>query len=68
MWTPGKSVEYKQKRCINQARQGMLALNREWLAMGELSHPENSHWFGRTLDLVGANGVGLFYLAIAAGA
>ena len=64
---PGKSVEYKQKRCINQARQGMLALNLEWLAMGELSHPENSHWFGAHLDLVGANGVGLFYLAMRRG-
>jgi dienelactone hydrolase len=64
---PGKAVEYKQKRCINQARQGILSLNLEWLSYGELSHPENRHWFGAHLDLVGANAVGLFYLAMRKG-
>ncbi len=64
---PGKSIEYKQKRCINYARRGMLALNLEWLAFGELAHPENSHWFGAHLDLVGANTLGLFYLAMRKG-
>ena len=33
---PGKTVEYKQKRCINFARHGMLALNLEWFSFGEL--------------------------------
>ncbi len=64
---PGKAVEYKQKRCINQARQGMLALNLEWLNQGELSQPENRHSFGAHLDLVGANAYGLFYLAMRKG-
>ncbi len=64
---PGKAVEYKQKRCINQARQGILSLNLEWLSFGELSHPENRHWFGAHLDLVGANAAGLFYLAMRKG-
>ncbi len=64
---PGKAVEYKQKRCINQARQGILALNLEWLYFGELAHQENAHWFGAHLDLAGANGVGLFYLAMRKG-
>ena len=64
---PGKSIEYKQKRCINLAKHGMLALNLEWLAFGELSSPENLHWFGAHLDLVGMNGVGLFYLAMRRG-
>jgi dienelactone hydrolase len=64
---PGKAVEYKQKRCINQALNGMVALNLEWLMFGELSHPENVHWFGAHLDLVGANSVGLFYLAMRKG-
>ena len=27
----GKAVKYKQLRCINQAKRGMLALNVEWL-------------------------------------
>jgi len=64
---PGKAVEYKQKRCINNARQGILSLNLEWLAFGELSQPENRHWFGAHLDLAGANAVGLFYLAMRKG-
>ncbi len=63
MGPEGKAVEYKQKRCINQARMGILSLNLEWLAYGELSNPENEHWFAAHLDLAGANGVGLFYLA-----
>lgn len=64
---PGKSVEYKQKRCINQALRGIVALNLEWISFGELSHPENAHWFGAHLDLVGANAAGLFYLAMRKG-
>ena len=64
---PGKAVEYKQKRCINFARHGILALNLEWFSYGELSGRENDHWFGAHLDLVGANGVGLFYLAMRKG-
>ena len=64
---PGKAVEYKQKRCISLARRGFLALNLEWLGCGELLHPESSHWFGAHLDLVGANAIGLFYLAMRKG-
>ncbi|MEX2260508.1 MAG: hypothetical protein WD696_01080 [Bryobacteraceae bacterium] len=64
---PGKAVEYKQKRCINQARQGIMSLNLEWLSYGELGHAENRHWFGGHLDLVGANSLGLFYLAMRKG-
>ena len=64
---PGKSVEYKQKRCINFAKRGILALNLEWLAFGELAHKENQHWFGAHLDLVGTNELGLFMLAMRKG-
>ncbi len=64
---PGKSVEYKQKRCITFARHGILALNLEWFAFGELNQTGNQHLFGHDLDLVGANGVGLFYLAMRKG-
>lgn len=63
----GKAMEFEQKLCINQALRGMIALNLEWLGMGELSSKENSHWFGPDLDLVGMNGVGLFYLAMQRG-
>ncbi|HEV2493784.1 MAG TPA: prolyl oligopeptidase family serine peptidase [Terriglobia bacterium] len=64
---PGKAVEYKQKRCINFARHGILALNLEWFDFGELAQPENSHWFGAHLDLVGADSLGLFYLEMRRG-
>ena len=33
----GKQYPPKQIRCINQAKRGMLALNIEWLGMGQLS-------------------------------
>ncbi len=64
---PGKAVEYKQKRCIQFARHGILALNLEWLSFGELGSKENQHWFGGHLDLAGLNEVGLFYLAMRKG-
>ena len=64
---PGKSVEYKQKRCITFARNGILALNLEWLSFGELGHEWNDHSYGAHLDLVGANELGLFYLAMRKG-
>jgi dienelactone hydrolase len=64
---PGKSVEYKQKRCITFARHGILALNLEWFAFGELNQTGNQHAFGHALDLAGANGIGLFYLAMRKG-
>jgi hypothetical protein len=37
---PGKTVEYKQKRCITFARHGILALNLEWLSYGELDRKD----------------------------
>lgn len=63
----GKAVEYKQKRCINFAKRGILALSLEWLAFGELTHTENLHLFGAHLDLVGTNELGLFVLAMRRG-
>ena len=63
----GKAVEHKQKRCVNQARRGMLALSLEWFAFGELTSPENDHSFVGHLDLAGANGLGLFYLEMRRG-
>lgn len=63
----GKAVEHKQKRCINQARHGMLALSLEWIGFGELASAENAHNNIGLLDLAGANGAGLFYLAMRRG-
>jgi dienelactone hydrolase len=64
---PGKTVEYKQKRCITFAQNGVVALNLEWLGFGELSAKGNSHWYAGHLDLVGTHELGLFYLAMRKG-
>jgi dienelactone hydrolase len=67
----GKAIEYQQKRCINFAKRGILALSLEWLEYGELFDPENTqkdrHWAAGYLDLVGANALGLFYLEMRRG-
>ena len=63
----GKAAVYKQTRCINNALQGMFALSLEWLNLGELLTPENDHWYGAHLNLVGASATGLFYLAMRKG-
>jgi dienelactone hydrolase len=63
----GKAAEFQQEMCINEALRGMMALNLEWLGMGELFDKQNAHWFGAHLDLAGANAEGLFYLAMRRG-
>jgi hypothetical protein len=64
---PGKAFEFKQKRCINYALRGMIALSPEWPAFGELTETGNLHEFAAHLELIGANGVGLFYLGMRKG-
>ena len=63
----GNLVEYEQKRCINFAKQGMLALSLGWLGYGEHGQQENNHDFGAHFDLVGSNSLGYFYLAMRRG-
>jgi len=63
----GKAAKYEQKRCINNALQGMYALSLEWVGMGEMARPENDHWNGSHLNLVGASPTGLHYLALRRG-
>jgi dienelactone hydrolase len=63
----GKAVAHKQKRCINYARRGILALSLEWFDFGELNQPGNSHNNLRLLDLAGYNGAGLFYIEMRRG-
>jgi len=62
----GKAMDYKQARCINLAKRGMLALNTEFIGMGELradlEHNRIAH-----LDLCGIAGIAVFYLAMKRG-
>ncbi len=59
----GKAIGYKQARCINLAKRGMLALSTEFIGMGELSmnlpHSRIAH-----MDLCGKAGIAIFYLAM----
>lgn len=63
----GTAVEYEQKRCINFAKRGIVALNLGWMEFGELAQPENAHDYAADLDLVGSNALGFFYLAMRRG-
>lgn len=63
----GKAAEYKQKRCINLAKRGMLALNVEWIGMGQLHTDGNSHYHLNQLDLFGNSGLAPFYLSMSRG-
>ncbi|MGA1210256.1 MAG: 2Fe-2S iron-sulfur cluster-binding protein, partial [Gemmobacter sp.] len=60
----GKAADYKQTRCINQAKRGLLALNVEWLGMGQLNTPGFGHYKMNQLDLTGTSGIAPFYLAM----
>lgn len=63
----GKAAEYKQIRCINQAKRGMIALNPEWIGMGQLAWEEYSHYRMNQLDLCGTSGLAPFYLTMERG-
>ena len=58
----GKAAPYKQIRCINQAKRGMLALNVEWLGMGQLGTHNFGHYRMNQLDLCGTSGLAVHYL------
>ena len=63
----GKATPYKQIRCINQARRGMIALNLEWFGMGQLRTDGFAHYRMNQLDLCGTSGMAPFYLAMRRG-
>ncbi len=63
----GKQANYKQIRCINQAKRGIIALNVEWLHMGQLRTADNAHGRLNQLDLCGISGVSPFYLSMKRG-
>jgi hypothetical protein len=63
----GIGVEYEQKRCINFAKRGIIALDLEFIGFGELANPGNAHDFASQLNLVGSNALGIFYLSMRRG-
>lgn len=60
----GKVADYKQIRCINQAKRGMLSLNLEWFGMGQLRSDDFYHYRMNQLDLCGTSGIAPFYLVM----
>lgn len=60
----GKAAPYKQTRCINQAKRGILALNVEWVGMGQLRSEGFAHTRLNQLDLCGTSGVAVHFLAM----
>src|SRR5262245_12616859 len=63
----GKVVDYKQIRCINMAKRGMIVLNVEWLGMGQLRGAGYRHAVMNQLDLCGSSGLAPFYLSMSRG-
>lgn len=63
----GKAAGYKQIRCINMAKRGMVVLNVEWFGMGQLKGPNFGHYKMNQLDLCGTSGLAPFYLAMSRG-
>ncbi len=62
----GKAADYKQIRCANLARRGVIALSMEFIGMSELE-ADCFHNNAAYLDVTGLAGVGLFYLALQKG-
>jgi hypothetical protein len=60
----GKAADYKQIRCINQAKRGIRALNIEWFGMGQFKIDGFHHDQINHIDLCGAGGVATHYLAM----
>jgi dienelactone hydrolase len=58
----GKAYQPKQLRCINLAKRGILALNIEWVGMGQLATEGFQHYRMNQIDLCGASGLAPYYL------
>jgi dienelactone hydrolase len=63
----GNAAEYEQKRCINFAKRGIIALSLGWVGFGEMHLKEDDHDDAAALDLVGSNALGFFYLGMRRG-
>jgi hypothetical protein len=63
----GKAADYKQIRCINMAKRGMIVLNVEWLGMGQLRSAGYRHAVMNQLDLCGSCGLAPFFLSMSRG-
>lgn len=63
----GKAADYKQIRCINLVKRGMIVLNPEWFGMGQFKQDGFNHTKMNQLDLCGTSGIAPFYLTMSKG-
>lgn len=63
----GKAADYKQVRCINLVKRGLIVLNPEWFGMGQFKQDGFSHVRMNQLDLCGSSGIAPFYLTMSKG-
>jgi dienelactone hydrolase len=63
----GNGADYKQIRCLNLARRGLIVLSVEWFGMGQLRSPTNNHGCLNQIDLCGTSGLSPFYLSMSKG-
>ncbi|TXT24376.1 MAG: hypothetical protein FD138_3081, partial [Planctomycetota bacterium] len=63
----GKAADYKQIRCINLVKRGMIVLNPEWFGMGQFKQDGFNHSKMNQLDLCGSSGIAPFYLTMSKG-
>ena len=63
----GTAADYKQIRCINLAKRGVISLNVEWFGMGQLRTPGYGHYLMNQLDLCGTSGLAPFFLSMKRG-
>lgn len=63
----GKAADYKQIRCINLVKRGMIVLNPEWFGMGQFKQDGFAHTKMNQLDLCGTSGIAPFYLTMSKG-
>src|SRR3954454_25124587 len=63
----GKAADYKQTRCINLAKRGVIVLNVEWLGMGQVNGAAKTPRPMDQLNLCGMSALSLFYLNITRG-
>ncbi|MFQ3649614.1 MAG: hypothetical protein SNJ75_04725 [Gemmataceae bacterium] len=63
----GNGADYKQIRCLNLARRGLIVLSVEWFGMGQLRTATNNHGCLNQIDLCGSSGLAPFYLSMSKG-
>lgn len=63
----GYAADYKQVRCVNLAKKGVISLSLEWYGMGQFRTPDYLHPLINSIDLTGSSGIATHFLAMKRG-